>query len=89
MRALGALPDETVIDGEIVALDETGRPSFNALQNLGSSKATLVYYVFDVPVVAGRDVMREPLSARRPPPARDASQCSSRHADFAALFDFQ
>src|SRR2546422_515401 len=65
VRALGALPEETVIDGEIVALDKTGRPSFNALQNLGSSKATLVYYVFDVPVVAGRDVMREPLSAHR------------------------
>ena len=60
VRALGALPEETVIDGEIVALDETGRPSFNALQNLSSSKATLVYYVFDVPVVAGKDVMREP-----------------------------
>lgn len=65
VRALGALPEETVIDGEIVALEETGRPSFNALQNLGSSKATLVYYVFDVPVVAGKDVMREPLSVRR------------------------
>ena len=48
VRAPAALPDEAVIDGEIVALDETGRPSFNALQNLGSSKATLVYYVFDV-----------------------------------------
>jgi ATP-dependent DNA ligase len=32
-----------VIDGEVVALDEAGKPSFNLLQNYGSSKASLVY----------------------------------------------
>ena len=41
--ALGTLPDETVIDGEIVALGDSGRPSFNALQNYGSSKAPIIY----------------------------------------------
>ena len=63
-KALAAMPDETVIDGEIVAL-EAGRPSFNALQNHGSSTGQLFYYVFDVMVVAGKDVMALPLEARR------------------------
>ena len=49
----------------MVALDESGRPSFNILQNYGSSKAPILYYVFDVLVLAGRDVMGMPLSARR------------------------
>ena len=65
VRAHGALPDETVIDGEVVALDAAGRPSFNALQNVESSKLQVVYYVFDVLVLAGRSVMPQQLSERR------------------------
>jgi bifunctional non-homologous end joining protein LigD len=69
--ALSTLPDDTVIDGEVVALDPTGKPSFNLLQNFGqrdvTAKASLVYYVFDVLTIAGRDVMNEPLSMRLDP----------------------
>src|SRR4051794_18876112 len=65
MKGLARLPDETVIDGEVIALDEEGRPSFTALQNHGSSTAPVLYFVFDVMVLAGRDVMREPLATRR------------------------
>ena len=58
------MPDDTAIDGEVVALDEPGKPSFNLLQNYGSSKTSLVYYVFDVLTLAGGDVMNKPLSIR-------------------------
>lgn len=64
-RALDALPDNTVIDGEIVAFDEAGRPSFGALQNYGAGSAAVAYYVFDVMVLRGRNVMPEPLQRRR------------------------
>jgi DNA ligase D-like protein (predicted ligase) len=65
VRGLVNLPDETVIDGEVVALDAEGRPSFNALQNFNGSQTPIVYYVFDVMVLAGRDVSAETLTVRR------------------------
>ncbi len=65
VRGLGKLPNDTVIDGEVVALDEDGRPSFNALQNSNESQTPIVYYVFDVMMLAGRDLSSEPLSRRR------------------------
>jgi DNA ligase D-like protein (predicted ligase) len=65
VRALRRMPDETVIDGEVVALDNEGRPSFNFLQTYASTDTTLIYYVFDVLILAGRDVMGEPLDTRR------------------------
>jgi hypothetical protein len=47
VKALASMPDETVIDGEIVALDAEGRPSFNTLQNYGSSGAPLRFFIFN------------------------------------------
>ena len=64
-EALAALPDETVVDGEVVALDDSGRPSFNALQNYGTSNVPIFYYVFDVVLLSGRDVQSESLAERR------------------------
>jgi len=64
IRGLAKLPDETVIDGELVALDGDGRPSFNALQNHSVSTPVL-FYVFDVMVLSGRDLRNEALEIRR------------------------
>jgi bifunctional non-homologous end joining protein LigD len=65
LNGLAKLPDETVIDGELVAFDDDGRPSFTALQNYGSSSTPIIYCIFDVMVLSGRDVKGEPLEARR------------------------
>jgi ATP-dependent DNA ligase len=63
--ALASLPDETVIDGELVALDEQGRPNFNLLQNFRSAESHIMFYAFDVLVRKGEQLMGTPLSKRR------------------------
>ena len=62
-KGLSSLPNETVVDGEVVALDASGKPSFNILQNHAAG-AALHFFVFDVLILAGRDVMVEPLTKR-------------------------
>ena len=64
VSGLQGLPDDTVIDGEVVAFDEEGRPSFSALQDY-APPTPLVFYVFDVMMLAGKDVTGEPLEQRR------------------------
>ena len=45
VEGIAELPSDTVIDGEIVALDATGKPSFNLLQAFGAGSATIVICV--------------------------------------------
>ena len=65
VEALAHLPNETVIDGEVVSLDGDGKPSFNLLQNFGSGKAPLHFYVFDLLILSGEVVMGQTLLERR------------------------
>jgi ATP-dependent DNA ligase len=71
-----------VLDGEIVAFDTNGKPSFNALQNrvqlksareiAGADQATpAVYFCFDLLHFAGIDLRDTPYRDRR----RYLSQC--------------
>src|SRR3954463_13271073 len=55
-----------VLDGEVVALDTSGRPSFQALQHRSAHpQHTIVYYAFDVLHLNGADLTSLPLAARR------------------------
>ncbi|HYM50306.1 MAG TPA: DNA ligase D [Candidatus Limnocylindrales bacterium] len=67
---LKGLPDllslkEAVLDGEVVALDEEGRPSFQLLQNRGNQPVTLQYVVFDIVYADGRRLFKVPLEDRK------------------------
>jgi bifunctional non-homologous end joining protein LigD len=65
VSALEKLPQDTVIDGEIVALNTAGKPSFNLLQNYQTAAQTIVFYAFDLLMLSGQNVMDRPLEERR------------------------
>lgn len=55
-----------VVDGEIIVVNENGKPDFNALQEWRSeADGELVYYVFDILWYDGVNLMNTPLSERR------------------------
>jgi bifunctional non-homologous end joining protein LigD len=58
---------EAIVDGEVVALDEAGRPDFGLLQmRLGDAGARdLVYQVFDLLYLDGRSLLQVPLEDRK------------------------
>jgi len=63
-REMAKLRDDSVLlDGEIVAVDEEGRPSFQALHHQAAH--TVVYYAFDLLHLDGRDLTATPLNERR------------------------
>jgi DNA ligase D-like protein (predicted ligase) len=59
------LPNETLIDGELVAIDENGRISFSLLQHHRSKAQALLFYMFDVLIYRGRSLLKAPLTVRR------------------------
>ena len=59
-----------LVDGEIVALEPDGRPSFQALHHWATSGLAIVFYAFDLLHLDGKDLTRAPLDERRAPLAR-------------------
>jgi bifunctional non-homologous end joining protein LigD len=56
---------DAIIDGEIVALDEKGRSSFQLLQDIAQEKAPIVYYAFDLLQLNSKNLQALPIEERK------------------------
>ena len=65
VESLADLADGTVVDGELVGLDNSGRPDFSLLQNFQAEASRIHYYIFDLLCCKNRDLTRLPLLERR------------------------
>ena len=67
VKAAAKLPADCLIDGEAVALDDEGKPSFQLLQSTlkESRGANLVFYAFDLLIDRGEDIRKLPNIERK------------------------
>jgi bifunctional non-homologous end joining protein LigD len=65
-EAVAALETKSlVLDGEIVAFDESGRPSFQHLHHRSARPSAIRYFAFDLLHLNGKDLLQAPLADRR------------------------
>jgi bifunctional non-homologous end joining protein LigD len=65
VKALEGMEPGMILDGEIVALDDSGRPSFNLLQNFRFTAKQIHFYAFDLLAERNKNLMGLALEKRR------------------------
>jgi DNA ligase D-like protein (predicted ligase) len=92
--ALKKLPDNTVLDDELVALDSKDKSDFGLLQNFRSAESKIHFYVFDILTPKGKDVSQRPLDERRAlfdkilPRNEHISVSAVEHGSYSKLLKF-
>jgi bifunctional non-homologous end joining protein LigD len=64
-QAAGKIDHDAVLDGELVALDASGKPSFSLMQKAAENPSALIYYAFDLLWLDGTDLRRKTLLERK------------------------
>jgi bifunctional non-homologous end joining protein LigD len=74
----------TLLDGEIVVLDPQGRSDFQLLQNAMKNKESknLIFYVFDLLILNGKDLRDRPLSERKEKLNELLGDIKSKHVQY-------
>lgn len=65
LKSLKKIKRECVLDGEIVVINKKGLPDFQLLQNRQLNKGELIYMVFDLLFLDGKDLRFLPLFERK------------------------
>jgi bifunctional non-homologous end joining protein LigD len=65
VKTLERIEPGTILDGEVVALDDAGRPSFNLLQNFRFTAKQIHFYAFDILAWNNKNLMSLALEKRR------------------------
>jgi bifunctional non-homologous end joining protein LigD len=65
VKALERMEAGMIFDGELVALDDNGRPSFNLLQNFRFTAKQIHFYAFDLLAQRNKNLMGLALEKRR------------------------
>jgi bifunctional non-homologous end joining protein LigD len=79
---------DAIIDGEIVALDDKGRPSFQLLQgfDMGLVRPPIVFYAFDLLRLNGEDLRSWPIEERKDKAGCSAEKTARRYSVFGFFY---
>jgi bifunctional non-homologous end joining protein LigD len=64
-KTLAGIKGDAIVDGELVALDKSGKPRFELMQHAHERGDTLVFYAFDLLCDGGKDIRELPLLERK------------------------
>ena len=82
------IKETAIIDGEIVALDRSGKPTFDALR-YRQHHGAIVFYAFDLLYFDGQDVSQYPLLARKAALKRILRKASTRRIRYTEHIEGQ